>query len=112
MGVAEVANVVNDLAGWALGVFGLLTLMAGSGLFAYATWRTGTHSPVGTILLGLTAIAAVPATLFFLGLAPWEPLAPIVTLAMLALFAAGWVLTGIGAVRADRSAVLGARGAV
>ncbi|HEX5827085.1 MAG TPA: hypothetical protein VFY23_06170, partial [Candidatus Limnocylindrales bacterium] len=111
MGLVGDAQLVGGLGGWGIGMLGLLTLLAGSGLFAYATWRTGTDLGVGPVLLGIAAILTVPTTLFMVGVQPWEPLAPIVMFATLALFAGGWLLTGVAAVRADRPALATTGGA-
>lgn len=41
---------------WGIARLGLVTLVAGSALFAFATWRTGIRSRAGTALLALAGI--------------------------------------------------------
>ena len=52
MGIRGDADVALGVSGWGLGMIGLITLTAGSGLFALATWRTGMLSRTGTALSG------------------------------------------------------------
>lgn len=106
MGVAGDADVALGVSGWGLGMIGLVTLMAGSGLFAFATWRTGMLSNAGTALLGIAGLLVIPGTIGMLGAWPWEPIVSASLLAMLASFVAGWIALGISALRvADPSPV-------
>lgn len=111
MGIAGDVDVAMGISGWGLGMIGLFTLMAGSGLFALATWRTGMLSGTGTALLGVAAILVVPATIGMLGPWPWEPYVAVSWFAILVMFTAGWILTGLAAVRADRPSVAVSGGA-
>ncbi len=111
MGVAGDADDALGASGWGLLMIGLVTLMAGSGLFALATWRTGMPSRTGTVLLGMAGILVVPGTIGVLGAWPWEPFVSLSLFAMLASFAIGWVLTGLAAVRADRPSFAATGGA-
>ena len=112
MGLFPNASWNDPLSPWGIAMLGLVALLAGSGLFAYATWRTGMVSRAGTALLGTAALLVVPGVIGMFGLWPWEPLVSISLLAMLASFAGGWFLTGIGAVRMDRPAMPSAGGVV
>lgn len=111
MGVAGDDELALGLSGWSVGMLGLVTLMAGSGLFALATWRTGTLSRLGTILLGVAGVLVVPGTVGMLGAWAWEPFVSISLFTMLIAFAGGWFLTGIAAVRADRPSFAALEGA-
>jgi hypothetical protein len=111
VGLIGMAVVPDDggFNAWGLSMVGLVTLMIGSGLFAIVTWRTGPLSRAGTALLATAGILAIPSTIGLLGLWPWEPFTAYPMLGMLVAFAAGWLLVGIAAVRADhpRPAVAG-----
>jgi hypothetical protein len=111
MGVFPDGDWAAPLSLWGLAMLGLVTLMAGSGLLAFASWRTGMLSRTGTALLGITGLLFIPGIIGALGTWPWEPFVSISLLATLFTFAAGWLLTGIAAVRADRPAYAPARGA-
>ena len=87
---------------WELWASGMLALVAGSGLFAIASWRTGTLSRPGVALLALAAVALLVAIPGAAGLFPWEPVVSVAMFLTLGGFVAGWVVVGIGAVRADR----------
>jgi hypothetical protein len=102
MGVAGDSDIALGISGWGLGMIGLVTLVAGTGLFALATWRTGTLSRIGTLLLGAAGLLVIPGVIGMLGAWPWEPIVSISLFAMLISFAAGWLITGIAAVRLDR----------
>jgi hypothetical protein len=100
-----------SLSPWGLAMLGLVTLMAGTGLFAFASWRTVMLSRSGTALLGIAGLLIIPGMVGALGEWPWEPFVSISLLATLFTFAAGWLLTGVAAVRADRPAYAPAGGA-
>jgi len=87
---------------WEVWVGGLCAFVIGSGLFAIASWRTGSLSRAGAGLLALGAVTLLVMIPGMLGLIAWEPLVSIGFLVTLGAFVAGWVVTGIGAVRADR----------
>lgn len=110
--VAGDRNVVAGLSGWDLWIIGLLLLLAGSGLFALANWRAGSVSKSGTLLLGATAILLVPVAIVVSGLVavPWEPVGSILFFAEIVAFAGGWLMMGLGAVRADRPTLSSAGG--
>lgn len=112
--VAGDRTFVAGLSGWDFWIVGLLLLVAGSGLFALASWRTGGVSRAGTAMLGASALLLVPLVPLFAGVfdIPWEPIISIVFLGEIIAFAGGWVLMGLGAVRADRPTLASAGGAL
>ena len=96
------ARFLGALNPWELWVGGLFALVIGSGLFALASWRTGSLSRAGAGLLALGAATLVLMIPGMMGLVAWEPVVSIGFFVTLAAFVGGWVVTGIGAVRADR----------
>lgn len=87
---------------WEVWILGTLALIMGSGLFALASLRVRGLSRVGSILLVVGAVAAIP---LLLGLSlPNGPdmIGNFAGLLGVGAFAAGWVWLGISAVRADR----------
>ena len=98
---------------WALWAIGTIALVAGSGIFALASWRSRVLSRPGLALLGAPLVGLVPVVVISSGLAavPWEPLVSIVFLALLLSFAFGWIVLGIDAVRRDRRNIATAIGA-
>ena len=98
----EDARFLGDLSPWGLWVGGLMALVIGSGLFAIASWRTGSLSRAGAGLLALGAVTLLLMIPGMMGLISWEPVEAIGFFVTLAAFVGGWVVTGIGAVRADR----------
>ncbi len=103
--------VVGDWSGWDFFIVGLLATVAGSILFAIATYRTGALPRSGSLLLAAgSAIALASFAVSFFGVAAIEGagLQPILASAYLA-FPLGWIALGIQAVRADSpSAAAGA----
>ena len=104
MAVNQDGQVIVGLAGWDFWFVGLVTLVVGSGLFALASWRSGSVSRAGSALLGASAVILVIALPPMLGLLaiPWEPLLSIALAALLLTFSAGWIVLGLGAIRLDR----------
>jgi len=102
---------IGDISGWAAWAIGSLTLIAGSGLFAAASWRTRVLSRPGLGLLGAAALVLLLISPGILGLAPWLPPVEVGFLVVLVLFAAGWVLLGVGVLRSDSVAIVPAAGA-
>jgi hypothetical protein len=93
-GVAVVGAVALALFGddyWAVGIAGLLTALAGSTLFAIATYRTATLSRGAAVLLGVGSVLPV-----FSGNV--QPL----YLTAVVCFLVGWFLLGVQAIRLDR----------
>ena len=89
-------------------MIGTITLLLGSGLFALATWRSGSVSRAGSALLGASAVLLliVMPPAFGLIPIPWEPAVSIAMAALLLTFSAGWIVLGLGAIRLDRPITL------
>ena len=102
------AKILVGLAGWDFWFVGLVTLVFGSGLFALASWRTGSVSRAGSALLGAAAVILLIALppMFGLVAIPWEPLLSIALAALLLTFSGGWIVLGLGAIRLDRPVTL------
>jgi hypothetical protein len=92
--------VVGDLVGWDFFIVGLLAIVAGSVLFAIATYRTGALPHSGAAILGITS--AISLVSFFGSFSLGEWLQPVFIAGFLA-FPLGWVVLGIQAMRMDRS---------
>jgi drug/metabolite transporter (DMT)-like permease len=97
---------VGDVDPWALWLTGFIASVAGSGLFALASWRADALSQVGAILLGVGAVLVLTVWIGSATLGPAMPEAAVELLfsAVVVTFAAGWLLTGTAAVRAGRPA--------
>jgi hypothetical protein len=92
--VAVVGSIAITLAGdeyWALGIAGLLAALAGSTLFAIATYRTATLSRGAAVLLAVGSVLPV-----FSGNV--QPL----YLTAVVCFLVGWFVLGVQAIRLDR----------
>jgi hypothetical protein len=97
---------------WEIWVLGTLAMVIGSGLFALASLRVRGLSRVGTILLAIGAVAALPLLFGLASPSGPEPLGNIVAILGIVGFAAGWVWLGIGAIRTDRGGGLTQREAI
>ena len=95
-------RVVGDLVGWDFFIVGLLAIVAGSVLFAIATYRTGALPHSGAAILGITSAISLVSFFGSFGLGEW--LQPVFIAGFLA-FPIGWVVLGLQAIRLDRSAV-------
>jgi hypothetical protein len=93
---------IAGLSGWAISTLGLFTMLAGSGLFALATWRARSLSRAAAALLAMGALVVIPGlTGLSGGLLPSAAVPMILASAL--LFPAGWVAIGISALRTDRA---------
>jgi hypothetical protein len=106
MGVAPDRPVLGDQSGWFFFIVGLLATIAGSILFAAATWATGALPRSAATVLGVTCAISLGAFVVSIagGDAIWESVRFLFAFAYLA-FPAGWVLFGALALHADRSVV-------
>lgn len=93
---------IGDFSAWYVWMIGMLAMFGGSALFALVTWASRTLSRPGSLLLAVGAIAVFPMVGIGGGLP--EPFAPIALLGTLSLFALGWALLGLSALRLDRRA--------
>ena len=94
------------LSAWYLWMTGVLTMMAGSALFAAATWRVRALSRAAAAALFVGSVLVVPAVFGMTGLAPIP--GELAILAAMLVFAGGWIAIGISALRAGRHMPIGA----
>ena len=94
---------VGDVTPWFVWMIGTMSLIAGSGLFAFVTLRTRTFGRPGAALLGLGSIAVVPFLSGLIGAIVPEALGQALMVATMLAFAGGWMVTGWSALRLDRS---------
>ena len=103
---------VGGVSPWNIWAFGTLLTILGSGLFALASLRVRTTSRLGSALLAIGAVIAIP---FLMGIALVELFGDaggIVGLLGIVAFAAGWIWLGISAIRVDRAATARYREAI
>jgi hypothetical protein len=94
----------GDVTPWFVWMIGTISLIAGSGLFAFVTVRTRTFGRPGAALLGIGSIAIVPFLSGLIGSIVPEALGQALMVATMLAFAGGWMATGWSALRLDRSA--------
>jgi hypothetical protein len=103
----------NSISPWMLGSIGLLTMVAGSSLFAIATWRARSLSRRASVLLAVGALLVVPA-LFGVGAGggavQWSA-AVIPFIAAIVAFPLGWIALGASALRITGPAPISLEGA-
>jgi hypothetical protein len=90
---------IAGISPWMVGSIGLVTMVAGSSLFAVATWRARSLSRPAA---GLLAIGAVLVVVALLGVGSGglsSPVAIIAVIAAIVAFPAGWISLGISALR-------------
>lgn len=93
---------VSGPSTWETWMIGMIALLGGSGLFAIATWLTTSLSRAGTILLGVAAAVMVLALAGSLSGGIGDDVGFPLFLAGIAVFAGGWILLGVSALRAGR----------
>lgn len=98
------APIIGGLDGWAVAVLGFLALVVGSGLFGLATWRARSLSRSASSLLMVGAFSTVAGLAGVLGGVAPAVLVPVLTLAVVLVFPAGWVAMGVSALRVGRPA--------
>ena len=91
--------VLGGLYGWGLFIIGLLATIAGSALFAIATYRTAALPRSGAVILGITAAISIVT---FVVASTLKESGPPVLMVGLGAFAVGWVVMGLQAIRLDR----------
>ncbi|HEX5826753.1 MAG TPA: hypothetical protein VFY23_04475 [Candidatus Limnocylindrales bacterium] len=99
------------VSSWFVASMGLLAMVLGSTLFALATFRTHALSRPGSVMLGLGAVLVFIALAGISGGLLPSPLEPLVILAAVVVFPAGWVLLGVSALRVTGPAPLTIEGA-
>jgi hypothetical protein len=108
MAVVPDQRIVGDATGWPFFFFGLLATVAGSVLFAIATYRTGALPRSGAAILGITS--AISLISFVVGVGMGGEPQPILMAGFLA-FPIGWIVMGLQAIRLDRPVMATGAGA-
>jgi len=92
------AVLIGGISPWMIGSIGLLTMVAGSSLFAVATWRARSLSRTASGLLAVGALLVVLALFGASGALP-SPIVMVPVIAAIVVFPAGWISMGVSAVR-------------
>jgi hypothetical protein len=93
--------ILGGVSPWMISSIGLLTMVAGSSLFAVATWRARSLSRTASGLLAVGAVLVVLA-LFGASGALSAPIVMVPVIAAILVFPAGWIAMGVSALRIDR----------
>jgi hypothetical protein len=93
---------VFGIYGWGLFIVGVMATIAGSFVFAIATYRTAALPRTGAVILGISAVISLVGFIAESGLG--GAVQPIF-LAAFGSFAIGWVVLGLQAIRLDRPAM-------
>ena len=93
----------SGIPGWGLFIVGVFATIAGSVLFAIATYRTAALPRSGAAILGITAVISL-ISLIGGSATSQDGSSPPMFIAGLFAFAAGWVVLGLQAIRLDRPA--------
>jgi len=104
------AVLIGGISPWMIGSIGLITMVAGSILFAVATWLAQSLSRVASGLLAVGAVLVVLALFGASGALP-PPIAIVPIVAAVVTFPAGWVGLGISALRIGRPSPVTLEGA-
>ena len=99
---------IAGVYGWALLIIGALGTIAGSLVFAVATYRTAALPRSGAVILGVSAVISLIG--FVVGSAQGGTAGPIF-LAAFGSFAIGWIIMGLQAIRLDRPVMATGAGA-
>lgn len=100
--MAVVHQPVAGIHGWGLFIVGVIATIAGSVLFAIATYRTAALPRSGAVILGISAVISFVS---FAGASSMGDPDPPIVMAGFGAFALGWVVLGLQAVRLDRPAM-------
>jgi len=99
---------VAGVSGWGLFIVGLIATIAGSLVFAVATYRTDSLPRSGAVILGFSAVISFISFVVASGMGgSAQP----IFLAALGSFAIGWIVLGLQAIRLDRPVVAAGAGA-
>jgi hypothetical protein len=104
-------TLIGGMSPWEIGSIGLLTMVAGSVLFAVATWQARSLSRTASGLLSVGAVLVVLALLGASG-AVAAPIAIVPIVAAILVFPAGWIALGVSALRIDGVGATRLEGAV
>jgi hypothetical protein len=100
--------IVGNMSGWLFFIVGLLAIIAGSILFAVATYRTGALPRSGALFLGIGSAIALAS---FVGSSTVGGSADPIFVAGFLAFPIGWIVLGLQAIRLDRPSIQPAAGA-
>jgi hypothetical protein len=101
----------TSVSPWMIASIGLLTMVAGSALFAVATWRARSLSRGASVLLAAGAVLVIVALLGLGGGGSLEPVVLIPVIAAIVAFPAGWIALGVSALRITGPAPIPLEGA-
>ena len=90
---------IGGLSAWAISTIGLTALVLGSGLFAIATWLSGSLSRAASTLLFVGALLVMPAIAGVTGGFVPPALGYLALVTAIMAFPAGWIALGISALR-------------
>jgi hypothetical protein len=93
---------VAGVYGWGLLIIGVLGTIAGSLVFAFATYRTAALPRSGAVILGVSAVISL---IGFVVASSQGGTAQLIVLAAFGSFAIGWIVLGLQAIRLDRPAI-------
>ena len=101
---------VAGVSGWALLIIGVLGTIAGSLVFAFATYRTAALPRSGAVILGVSAVVSL---IGFVAASSQGGTSgsELVFVAAFGSFAIGWVVVGLQAIRLDRPVMAAGAGA-
>ena len=97
--------IIGGYSWWLVWMFGILTLVVGSAIFAGVTWRTAALTRPAVALLASGVLGAVPFLAEVANGPVSDPVFNLMIVGSLLLFAAGWVAVGWTALRLERPAV-------
>ena len=95
---------VAGVYGWSLLIMGVLGTIAGSLVFAVATYRTAALPRSGAVILGVSAVVSLIGFVAASSQGGTSS-SELVFLAAFGSFAIGWIVLGLQAIRIDRPAV-------
>jgi len=102
MAVLSDAPVVGGWVPWNFFIVGLFATIAGSLLFAFATYRTGALPRSGATALGVGSAVSLASILLAMGLVGEAGEAQPILMAGFLGFAVGWIVVGLQAIRIGR----------
>jgi hypothetical protein len=102
MALLNDAPLVAGVSSWYLFSFGLIAAFAGSGLFAIASYRTGSLSRLGSALLAIGSLFLLPTLVT--ADSQWAPSFIMVVITVVG-FSLGWIVLGASAIRVVKPVV-------
>lgn len=93
--------IIAGLSAWAISTLGVLALILGSALFAFANWLTRSLSRGASALLGVGALLVIPSIGGVSGDIVPPAFGTVLLVATILAFPAGWIAVGVSALRID-----------